>query len=311
MMATQIQIADPEVVYHYTSADTLLKIVRSEEIWATSIFYLNDVSEISHSLKLLTNRLPAFLERNKPERGEVLRSAFAQGISIDGDPPFVASFSSQHDSLPQWRSYCSNGNGVSMGFRVSSLRQSSLTHELFLGRFSPSSSKLNRVTYIGEGDDFRVDLILQKCLNELIEWNGSQAALPDDERTIISDEEFLRYTLAEKLCSVKHRSFESESEYRLIAPREPFIKTDTMKFRSSRSTIIPYMSVLMPKWSKSQSGQKSGSEISPEASSYFLKDVVVGPTPTPSLTIASLRLLFDRLGVDVDVRGSDVPFRDL
>jgi hypothetical protein len=142
MIMTSFQVADPEIVYHYTSADTLLKIVDKREIWATNIFYLNDVSESRHSLELFTKRLPVFLERNKSEHGEALRNVFAQGISIDWDPPFVASFSSHDDSLPQWRSYCSNGNGVSIGFRVSALRQSSMTHDLILGRFTPSRNLL-------------------------------------------------------------------------------------------------------------------------------------------------------------------------
>jgi hypothetical protein len=39
---------EPEVVYHYTSMDTMIKIVESATIWATSISYLNDDSEREH-----------------------------------------------------------------------------------------------------------------------------------------------------------------------------------------------------------------------------------------------------------------------
>jgi hypothetical protein len=36
---------EPEVVYHYTTMETMKKIVDSESIWATSLNYLNDASE--------------------------------------------------------------------------------------------------------------------------------------------------------------------------------------------------------------------------------------------------------------------------
>jgi hypothetical protein len=312
-MITRIQVGDPEIVYHYTSAETLLKIVRSEtpEIWATNLFYLNDASESSHSLKMFCKRLPAFLQRNKPQYGEALQNIFTLGVSIEQDPPFVASFSTLHDSLPQWRSYCPNGNGVSMGFRVSALRQSSVTHELILGRFAASKAKLDRVTYVGEGDDFRVDLILRKCLDELEEWKQSQAALPIEERTSIKDEEFLRYVVAEKACLVKHRSFESECEYRLTAPNDFFTKTDVIKFRSSRSTIIPYIPVKMPPWSRSTPVPEPEAEMAAGFEDYFLKEVIVGPTPVPELTLGALKLLFRRMGANVNVRPSDVTYRDL
>ncbi len=311
-MTPRIQVGDPKIVYHYTSAETLLKIVKSEtpEIWATNLFYLNDATEGSHSLKMFSKRLPAFLERNKPRYGEALRNVFKLGISIEQDPPFVASFSALPDSLPQWRSYCPNGNGVSMGFRVSALRHSSVTHELILGRFAAPKAKLHHVTYVGEGDDFTIDLILKKCLDNLEEWKQSQDALPIEERTSIKDEEFLQYEVAEKVYLVKHRSFESECEYRLIAPKVFFTKTDIVEFRSSRSTIIPYMPIKMPPWSRSTLVPVTEAETN-GFKNYFLKEVIVGPTPVPELTIGALKLLFSRMGTNVDVRPSDVTYRDL
>jgi hypothetical protein len=47
----------PEVVYHYTSMDTLLKIVATGHIWATNINYLNDVLERRHCLARVKARL--------------------------------------------------------------------------------------------------------------------------------------------------------------------------------------------------------------------------------------------------------------
>ena len=46
-------LSDPDVVYHYTSAATLLKIVESESIWATNLQYLNDITESTHCISAL------------------------------------------------------------------------------------------------------------------------------------------------------------------------------------------------------------------------------------------------------------------
>jgi len=42
------QKSETAVVYHYTDVDTMMKIVDSACLWATSIKYLNDVKEYEH-----------------------------------------------------------------------------------------------------------------------------------------------------------------------------------------------------------------------------------------------------------------------
>lgn len=48
----------PDFVYHYTSMETLLKIMDSKSIWATNIRYLNDVLERQHCLSAVQKRIP-------------------------------------------------------------------------------------------------------------------------------------------------------------------------------------------------------------------------------------------------------------
>jgi hypothetical protein len=53
----------------------------------------------------------------------------------------VASFSQDLDSLPQWRSYCPNGNGVAVGFRVDCLKRAFVD-----SKGDPNVSKLPAIT---------------------------------------------------------------------------------------------------------------------------------------------------------------------
>jgi hypothetical protein len=41
----------PATLYHYTSVDGLLGILRSKRIWATDIRFLNDRSEFFHAME--------------------------------------------------------------------------------------------------------------------------------------------------------------------------------------------------------------------------------------------------------------------
>jgi hypothetical protein len=119
-----IEIPDPEVVYHYTSVDTLLKIVDSRQIRATSVGFLNDTKERDLFLEAVDKHLPKFLQAH-PEIDPTFFDSFME-FRATQEPtsflPFTASFCREEDSLPQWRAYCAGGNGVSIGFRVACLK---------------------------------------------------------------------------------------------------------------------------------------------------------------------------------------------
>ena len=105
---------EPEVVYHYTSIDTMMKIVDSASIWATSISYLNDVSEREHYLRLIRERIPVYRQSHSLPDESIFDDFLNESDLGFQSRPFVASFSEEDDSLPQWRSYCPHGNGVAI-----------------------------------------------------------------------------------------------------------------------------------------------------------------------------------------------------
>lgn len=295
-------LTDPDVVYHYTSAATLLKIVESESIWATNLQYLNDITESTHCIDALRKRVDTFLARNPSDFGDDLRAAL-ESVESDFEPPYVASFSAVQDSLPLWRSYCPNG-GVSIGFKMSALKKSVLTFEPGFTSFPDNkNSFLKQVSYLGP-DDFQLqDRILSNCLEQLSLYQtmrNKSTEIPS--KYSYSDERFLRLAISRRSCLVKHSGFESEQEIRLIAPSLRFAKSlrlsrTMLKFRCPRTTVIPYLEVLMP---------------SQEENEYFIDSVVIGPTPNPDLTVASIKLLFESKQIDdVTVLASDIRFRDL
>jgi hypothetical protein len=303
-----VNAPEPQVVYHYTSTDTLLKIVQNERIWASNIGYLNDVMERQHCIDMLQLRIPVFLENHAtPYKGELKQSVY--GLTASGfDAPYVASFSVDRDSLPQWRSYCPNGNGVSIGFRVAALRNSSFTRPPIglrstspdgsVSETSPFKSTIEPVEYVRPDDWAKIDSYLLKSLHDLEEWHLYNEERDPEERDSYTDEMVLDISLSHRASLVKHSAFETEKEYRLFAP--PAMLGE-MKFRASRTTVIPYFELWLPEWEKNQ----------PSSDDYFVEDVVVGPTPNPNLTFQALNELFTRKSVRVLIDISKAPYRDL
>jgi hypothetical protein len=58
----------PPVLYHYSTQQGLLGIIRDKEIWASHTQYLNDVREFRHALDLVKEELSALSSASrKPE----------------------------------------------------------------------------------------------------------------------------------------------------------------------------------------------------------------------------------------------------
>jgi hypothetical protein len=51
---------EPAVVYHYTSLSAMMNILKTQQIWATDIGYLNDVSERNLLIDTVDEHLASF-----------------------------------------------------------------------------------------------------------------------------------------------------------------------------------------------------------------------------------------------------------
>jgi hypothetical protein len=117
-----------KILFHYTSLDGLLGTSESKSIWATNILYLNDASELNYSLDLLKEEIFRF-QKGIQNALAPEYNFYAETIKqIDRFIPsesfafFVCSFSEEKDLLSQWRGYCPEGIGFSLGFNFSTLK---------------------------------------------------------------------------------------------------------------------------------------------------------------------------------------------
>jgi hypothetical protein len=293
----------PEVVYHYTSMDTLLKIVDTGTIWSTNIRYLNDILERKHYFDMIARRLPHVMA-GYPElsnRWQEFGDSDDDERDFD-DLPFVASFSEDRDSLSQWRSYCPGGNGVCIGFRTESIIKSHLNLQdagPHAYPFLPNVS-FQRVNYLLKEHVGQID----KCIKDAIsaaEWMKAATDSDNDDRFPPVDiAPCLRYSFSKSASLFKHGSFASECEYRLLA----FGFGELVKYRSSRTTLVPYIPLHIPHPEPSE-----GEDYRYQTS--FIESVTIGPTPNKALSKGAVSGMFQGRREHVVVETSDVPFRDL
>lgn len=303
-------VSAPEIVYHYTSMEAMKKIVESATIWATSIRYLNDVSERDLFIGLIRERIPNPLlstvgSGSVFERVQNPDNYYAEDFL---QQPFVASFSADADSLPQWRSYCPNGNGVSIGFRANCLERADVLREASPRYFGPSSATYRRVTYIDPTQTDFIDAVIKASSKEAMETEIANQS--DESMSSITAADYFLVDIEERTCFIKHSSFSNENEFRLAISL--FWSYKYLEYRATRSTLAPYVTLHIPR-------KDTRELISPGVNTLygdlekmdFVARVVIGPTPNKDLSRSAVDAYFKTKGMNVEVVSSSVPFRDI
>jgi Protein of unknown function (DUF2971) len=203
----------PSVLYHYSSGDTVRRIVESNSIWASSHRHLNDSKEIEHGLDIAEDIvLRCVRDRGDPVLEQTIKH-YLHGLvptykpsSLDGDAPdvYIASFCSEGDLLSQWRSYCPPSDGFSVGIDSEALRR--------LGKVA--GFELEQCVY---EDHQKVALIrtwTEEAMNQLDSISAARG-IPAEIVARRHDTWNLRKLFA-LVCRLKHRGFRDEREWRLI-----------------------------------------------------------------------------------------------
>jgi hypothetical protein len=216
------------VLFHYASQRGLLGIISSKKIWATNIMYMNDATELLYAIDIaqkatkkllphLEGREKAFLDKFESDL-EVLPEFGAKGV-------YISSFSEESDLLSQWRGYCSEGNGFSIGFDFNSKLSTTILRQRL---------KLVKCEYIPEK---QIDIIvgfLTEAVKTLQQYISTDKIVEISLHNTITLLKFI-----ETASSIKHPSFAEEKEWRLVTGPIS-ITSDEVKYRSSKTTLVPY-----------------------------------------------------------------------
>ncbi|MDV6265071.1 DUF2971 domain-containing protein [Rhodococcus globerulus] len=314
--------SDPDTLYHYTDANSLMSILRTQTLWATDAIYLNDSREIRYGIKKFKKVLLSYqpVDELNGMDSTAVGKALAQINSIesslhDGNARrvYVTCFSAKSDSLSQWRGYGSSGGGFAIGFDRNLLGDLSYKIEsendplkiLHLPISAEAEATDSHIV-----DPFDIDIFNSKSIIGRqttaaafpVGYGSKKAKLICDElvESIVEQEANASYMgqwpqlftssiALWKMCLVKHKAFEDEREWRLVMA--DFVQKPIPEFRSSATLgVVPYIVLNLPK--------------------KAIKSIVVGPGRHAKLRAESVKQLLTQLGIsDVEVINSEVPFR--
>jgi len=268
-------------VYHYTSVDGLLGIIKSKSLWLSDYRYLNDSREMAHGAAIAEGVIEEILSQRSNTASAQVLSAWKEQLTQFSNRICIASFSEDSDSLAQWRAY----GPVAIGFDVRDLA------------LHVDQSTLQRVEY---------SECTQRKLAAIYIHHACAAAARDTELGIFESlrTEYLRAEqLLEIIAFFKDPGFSSEREVRLAYVDKPEVfkrlgfERLPKSFRVSRGHLLPYVS--------------STQVLDSAKRDFQLKftEVVLGPD-TDNLLSLGVREFLDEMGLhDVPVRRSAIPFR--
>jgi hypothetical protein len=128
-------------------------------------------------------------------------------------------------------------------------------------------------------------------------WDRNRSHVdPDTPRTLVvlphAGNDFAT-RLSRIAPEIKHKSFEAEREWRLVAAK---VSAHELHHRPSRSMLIPYYKIPIGDDDKFDS----------------IREIVVGPTPHPELSVASVKSLAIAAGLanPDKIKTTSIPFRN-
>lgn len=274
-----------EPLFHYTDAAGLRGIVTNETMWFTSIFHLNDPSELGYGIEMTNEILEARCGRS--ERVARFCKWMNHLLIKSGGEMFgffVASFSRSGNDLGQWRAYADDARGVAICLNPSLFQIVDVASDL-------ETHFIARVHYDRSHCIRRVSEAIDEAIRAF-EAGATFISSPAEERSF--GKELARQLAAPLLwyaATSKHEAYAHENETRLLAVNDirklaPFTET-----RVRGSSLVPYIPVPLR-------------VRSPGA----LKKIILGPASRDFADDAVLALL-RRHGLPTEiVEKSEIPY---
>lgn len=228
----------PSTLFHYTDSNGLLGILGSHKLWASHIQYLNDPAELSYAHTEVELLMKVRLHEAEAA-GNLKQVAVIQGVMqtiderfsgakdldpVDGDTPYVVSFSKEGDDLGMWRSYA-GAVGYAIGFD---------TQKLLEGQSKDEESE-----HSWEDPFFNCGLTAELVP---VSYGTSRVAAVADELLAAERclDEYGGYRDATLFGGIKHPAYREEKEVRLIASPSGCLEAQT-HLRSGPGHLVPYL----------------------------------------------------------------------
>lgn len=207
-------------IFHYTSQQGFLGIIKDKALWLNSIRHLSDAKEFGYAVELVRSKLNHRLQAERGPWNSYYGKVLERLDAIEAMHDlvlFVGSFSEAADLLSQWRGYTPSGVGFSIGFEREYLKTMA------------SQQGLHITKCIYELREH--EAILENVINRA----GALVKNGECEQAVAG---FL-VGLLRVAPALKDASFHEEQEWRVVS--DVLNPSDAKpKFRVGKSMLIPY-----------------------------------------------------------------------
>jgi hypothetical protein len=289
----------PTTLFHYTSAEGVVGILTTRQLWLTDLRYVNDLSELQYARELVASRLA--LAGSAQQLQAVLREFLRRAAETfdgfqSGNAVYCASFCEDGNLLSQWRAYRGRGGGYAIGI------------DFFQTiRLLNRHCALRKVIYDSVAQTTMVDVMIKGFLDFLAGQVASKGGAATTE-LLPSVCGAFQNTVTELLFTFKHPDFSEEREWRLVH----FANIDARfnrgielpQFRTFEGNIIPYFAVSFDDAVTISRDDTSGVR-------FPFVELVIGPTINAALNEKSIISLMLALNPDFEpiIRHSGIPLR--
>ncbi len=273
----------PPILYHYTSVETLLKIIENSVggkicFRATHAKYFNDPYEYNLAISLLKQSLFTYEKNNNIVKGKSSKFKFKifTNLGLFFGDPFLLSLSENSDNLTMWRTYGADGKGVAIGI-----------DSILLDEYS-KDEKIKNTNLLQCKYDKRTILT---GLVRYWEFVYDHFNIKENGKGMnLSSFHFL-FDLITFSFTFKRNEYKEEKEWRLCKNE---ISDSNTKFRESDGVLIPYIEHLFDK--------------------KIIKKIVVGPCVNRKLTKESIEMFLKTRKFELAKNSiviSKVPYRNI
>jgi len=266
----------PKQLFHYTTKEGFLGIIKSKELWASHILYQNDYLEYNLALDILKETIKK--NKNVLIKYHIEINSVFDELKIWLNKCFyVVSLSEEKDILSQWRGYANTIPGFCIGFKKYYLNQLKTDYE---------------------------NIVIAKCIYDRTQQDSFILELLNDSLNNVSDKTNKNSTLSSQIALrmmsyaplFKHEKFKEENEWRIIIPN---IKHNDKNFdiRTGKSYFIPYYKLAFKKQEP-------------------IGDIIIGPCPDKEIAFNSTLFACYANDIEFieaesrELLHSDIPFRN-
>ncbi len=289
---SEYQKPEPNILYHYTTSDGLLGILKDNCFWLTNAYYLNDSTEIKYGNEIIKKIIK---DRESKYNDEYVKEyinpyiKITHGFSSVVFEAFILCFCEKEDLLSQWRAYSSNFSGYSIGLKTRKIEELNVEYTT-----SYPTTMLRKVEY-NEDKQIEITTRVLDCVHTYflnIKELKNNKPKEDGIFNVILN------ILLDLSTWFKHPSFSEEKEWRAIRilVRASDRERKNIRFRAIKNRIIPYI-ILKP-------DQNKGLKTLP------IKKIVHAPSPDSGLIKKCTEQLCLNYGYGkIVIDGSNTPIR--